>query len=172
MGGSDAAVFLPECAIIHPAKKGSGQMSKIGIYGFAAVLAAVIGMDAVIAAEDPPAAKPKSVVLCPECGMVFSLRQIEKAIAPERKTPSSIASSPQSGGMGGETQAVPLFSLGKGGPHRVPREPATRSAWEVTVRYDSGQFGFLTQDHEPEFKVGDRIKMIDGVIEVLGPPAR
>jgi hypothetical protein len=125
-----------------------------------------------LAADEPPAAKPKPVVLCPECGMVFSLRQIEKAIAPERKTLPSITSSPQSGGMGSDTQTVPLFTLGKGGPHRVQREPTTRSVWEITIRYDNGQFGFLTHDHEPDFKVGDRVKMVDGVIELLAQPAR
>jgi hypothetical protein len=162
---------LREFTITENETSGSGSMLKISTYG-AAVLWAAACMQAVFAADETPAAKPRPVVLCPECGMVFSIRQIEKAIAPERKTLPGITSSPQAGGMGSETQTVPLFSLGKGGPHRVPREPATRSVWEITIRYDSGQFGFLTHEHEPEFKVGDRIKLVDGVLEPLGPSVR
>ena len=51
------------------------------------------------------------------------------------------------------------------GPHRVQRAPATRSVWELTVRYDNGQFGFVTQDGEPDLKVGDRVRHSDNTLE-------
>ena len=136
------------------------------------MIAACIGMQCALAADEPAAAKPKPAVLCPECGMVFSIRQLEKPIAPDRKTSPGITSSTQSGGMGSDTQTVPLFSFGKGGAHRVQRDPTTRSVWEITIRYDNGQFGFLTHDNEPDFKVGDRVRMVEGAIEPLGQPAR
>jgi hypothetical protein len=125
-----------------------------------------------LAADKPPAANPRPPELCAGCGIIHNIRRIDKPIAPERKTLPSIAASPQAGGPGGATQAVPLFSFGKDGPHRVPREPATRSEWEITVRYDNGQFGFLTHDSEPEFKVGDRVRVVDNEIELRGEPAR
>lgn len=74
--------------------------------------------------------------------------------------------------MGSATQAVPLFSLDRGGAHRVKRQPTTRSEWEITVRYDNGQFGFLTHDSAPQFKVGDRVRIVENVIELRGQPAR
>ena len=138
----------------------------------AAVIAACIAVSYAVAAEDPATAKPKQPVLCAGCGMVYNIRRIDKPIAPERKTLPSITASPQAGGMGSTTQPVPLFSFGGGGPHRVRREPATRSEWEITVRYDNGQFGFLTHDSEPEIKVGDRVRIDENVIELLGQPAR
>ena len=124
------------------------------------------------AADEPAAAKPMPAVLCPECGMVFNIRQIEKPVAPVRETLPSITSSPRVGGMGSTTQPVPLFSFGSDGPHRVQRAPATRRVWEITVRYDTGQFGFLTHDSEPEAKVGDRVRVVENVIELLGQPGR
>lgn len=125
-----------------------------------------------LAADEPGAAKSAPAVLCPECGIVSNIRQIEKPVAPVRETLPSITSSPSVGGMGSTTQPVPLFSFGSDGPHRVQRAPATRRVWETTVRYDTGQFGFLTHDSEPEAKVGDRVRVVENVIEVLGQRAR
>ena len=136
------------------------------------MMAACLATSAAVAADEPAAAKPRQVILCPECGMVYNLRRIEKPVAPEREALPSITSSPQVGGMGSETQAVPLFSIGRGGPQRVQREPTTRSVWEVTVRYDNGQFGFVSQDSEPDLKVGDRVRLVENVLERIPQPAR
>ena len=125
------------------------------------------------AADDTTAEKPRVVILCPECGMVHSIRRIEKPIAPERNLlPNNMTSSPQGGGMGNETQAVPLFSIGRSGAHRVQREPVTRSVWEMTVRYDNGQFGFVTLESEPDIKVGDRVRHVENTLELIPQPAR
>jgi len=141
-------------------------------YRTAAVLAACLAATAVVADDEPAAAKPRQVILCPECGMVYNIRRIEKPVAPERDLMPSIASSQQAGGMGSSTQTVPLFTLGRNGPQRVQREPSTRSVWEVTVRYDNGQFGFVTQEAEPDLKVGDRVRQVENVLEVIPQPAR
>jgi hypothetical protein len=124
------------------------------------------------AADEAPAGKPRVVILCPECGMVYNIRRIEKPVAPERNLLPSVASSSHSGGTGNETQAVPLFSIGAGGPQRVQREASTRSVWETTIRYDNGQFGFVTYEIEPDFKVGDRVRHVENSFEVIPQPAR
>jgi hypothetical protein len=103
--------------------------------------------------------------------MVFNIRKIEKPVAPARETLPSITSSPSVGGMGSTTQPVPLLTFGKDGPHRVKRAPSTRTVWEITIRYDSGQSGFLTHDNEPEAKVGV-VRIVENVIEPLGQPGR
>src|SRR3954468_22924909 len=140
------------------------------------VAVAVFALCAVVtpafAADGVPADKPRVVVLCPECGMVYNIRRIEKPVAPERNLLPSVASSSHAGGTGNETRAVPLFSIGAGGPQRVQRDPVTRSVWETTVRYDNGQFGFVTNDSEPELKVGDRVRHVEHTLELLSPPAR
>jgi len=136
------------------------------------MIAAFLAAGAVVADDQPATAKPKQVILCPECGMVYNIRRIEKPIAPQRELLPSLASSPQAGNMSSDTQTVPLFSLGRSGPQRVQREPATHSVWEVTIRYDNGQFGFVTQETEPDLKVGDRVRMVENVLEPIPQPAR
>ncbi|MDB5812637.1 MAG: hypothetical protein JWN94_4759 [Betaproteobacteria bacterium] len=127
-----------------------------------------LGQGAVLsAAEVEPASKPRVVILCPECGMVYNIRRIEKPVAPERNLLPNLAQ-----GTNNETRAVPLFSIGAGGPQRVQREPATRSTWETTVRYDNGQFGFVIHEMEPDFKVGDRVRHVENTLEVLPQAAR
>ena len=139
-----------------------------GGLSFAAVIAAAsLAAAPALAADAPATAKPKPLLLCNECGMVSNIRRIEKPVAPERGTLPSLTSSPQVGGIGSTTQAVPMLSFGAGGPRRVQREPATRSVWEITVRYDNGQFGFVAQDGEPELKVGDRVRMFENVLEPI-----
>ena len=124
------------------------------------------------AADNEPIDKPRGVVLCPECGIVSHLRRIDKPVAPERNLLPSITSSPHAGGMGNETQTVPLFSIGRGGAQRVQREPATRSMWEATVRYDNGQYGFVTFEMEPDLKIGDRVRHVENTIEAIPAAAR
>jgi hypothetical protein len=135
---------------------------------FAAVIAVgSLAAAPALAADTSATVKPKPLLLCNECGMVYNIRRIEKPVAPERDTLPSLTSSPQVGGIGSTAQPVPLLSLGARGPRRVQREPATRSVWEITVRYDNGQFGFVTQDGEPELNVGDRVRTFENVIEPI-----
>ena len=139
-----------------------------GVLNFAAVIAAAsLASAPVLAAEARDSAKTTPLVLCNECGMVYNIRRIEKPIAPERNTLPSLTSSPQVGGIGSTTQPVPLLSFGGGGPQRVQRDPVTRSVWEITVRYDNGQFGFVTQNGEPDLRVGDRVRMFENVLEPI-----
>ena len=138
----------------------------------AALVALCLPAPAARAAADAAADKPRVVVLCPECGVVYNIRRIDKPVAPERNLLPNLASSPQSGGTGNETQTAPLFTLGRGGAQRVQREPTTRSVWEITVRYDNGQFGFVTQEMEPELRVGDRVRHVEHTLEAIPQPAR
>ena len=141
-------------------------------YAAAALLPLCLAVSAARAAEDPAGDKPRVVVLCPECGMVYNIRRIDKPVAPERNLLPNNTSAAQGGSLGNGAQAAPLFSFGSGGPQRVQRQPTTQSVWELTVRYDNGQFGFVTQDNEPDFKVGDRVRHIENTFEPIAQPAR
>jgi hypothetical protein len=144
-----------------------------GVLSFAAMIAAAtLAAAPALAAEARDTAKTTPLVPCNECGMVHNIRRIEKPVAPERDTLPSINSSPRVGGSGSTVQPVPLFSLGAGGAKRVQREPATHSVWEITVRYDNGSFGFVTQDGEPDLRVGDRVRMFENVLEPIPYTAR
>ena len=135
---------------------------------FAACLAAPSGH----AANDAAGAKPSMVSQCAECGKVYSIRRVEKPTAPGRDTMPGTSVAPTPGGIGNEVRAVPQISIGRGGAQRVEREPATRSVWELTVRYDNGQFGLVTLDSQPNFAVGDRVRRIDNTFVPIPQPAR
>jgi hypothetical protein len=137
-------------------------MTKAIHHSFIVCLTVSLFAPPVHAADEPATDKPRVVILCPECGMVYNIRRIEKPVAPERNLLPNLAQ-----GTNNETRTVPLFSIGAGGAQRVPREPATRSIWETTVRYDNGQFGFVMHDMEPDFKVGDRVRHLENTLEVL-----
>jgi hypothetical protein len=84
-----------------------------------------------------------------------------------------VAYGPRDGESGKRTQAVPLLVFEQdSAPRWVKPDPITRSAWEVTVRYDSGSFGFVTMESEPEFAVGDRVRLIESVLEPVHPTRR
>ena len=132
-----------------------------------ALMAGALCLVAVLApaADQPAESKPRVVVLCPECGIVSDVRRIEKPVAPER----DLMPSYQASTGGSEARAVPLFSFGAGGPQRVQRDPVSRSVWEVSVRYDSGQLGFVTFEMEPELKIGDRGRHVEHTLEYIAP---
>jgi hypothetical protein len=127
---------------------------------------------AACAAEDAVPEKSSVMIRCSECGMVYNIRRIERPVAPGRDSSPDVTSSPSAGGVGNDTQAVPLFSFGHGGAQRVQREPVASSVWEMTVRYDNGEFGLVTQDSQPDFKVGDRVRRVDKTFEPIAQPRR
>ena len=43
---------------------------------------------------------------------------------------------------------------------------------EVNVRYDNGQYGFVTHDMEPDIKVGDRVRHVENTLEAIPQSAR
>ncbi len=135
---------------------------------------AAVSVDASIAAGPDIAsgAGERGPQVCLGCGMVSNIRRLVKPAARDRNTLPSITSAPNAGGMGNTVQAVPLFSIGKDGAHRVQPQPVTRTSWEVAVRFDDGSFGFVTLDAEPGLKVGDRVRQVENTLEVLHPPPR
>lgn len=119
---------------------------------------------------DPAPAGNKPV--CADCGEIAHIRQVQRPAAPERKPIPDITASPRTGGMGSSVQTVPLFSMSREGVSRVERPPLYVPNWEITVRFDNGAFGVVTQETEPDWKVGDRVKLIDNILEALPLPKR
>ncbi len=111
---------------------------------------------------------PRQVILCRDCGVISNIRRVDRPVAPERKLLPDVAATPREGMAGPATQAVPLFVFDAShGAQVVRQQPMSRASWEVTIRYDNGSFGFVTVDAEPEFAVGDRVRLVDNMIEPL-----
>jgi len=138
----------------------------------AALVAMCLAAPAARAADDAVPEKSSVMIRCSECGMVYNIRRVERPLAPGRDTLPDVSSSSSAGGVGNDTQTVPLFSFGQGGAQRVQREPVASSVWEMTVRYDNGEFGLVTQDSQPDFKVGDRVRRVDNTFETIPQPRR
>jgi hypothetical protein len=147
-------------------------MHRIIGYCLAATTLALMHLATPAARAAEAAGEQSSVMIrCEQCGTVYSIRRVEQAVAPERELmPNTGATTP--GGSSHQTQAVPLISFGSGGARRVPREPVTRSVWEMTVRYDNGEFGFATLDSQPKFSVGDRVRRVDNAFVPHTPAGR
>ncbi|MBE0627550.1 MAG: hypothetical protein IH606_22365 [Burkholderiales bacterium] len=139
--------------------------------GAAALAAMCLGAPAAHAAGETTGEPSSVMIRCEQCGKVYSIRRVEKPVAPERE-PMPNTGPLAAGGSGHQTQAVPLISFGSGGAQRVQREPDTHSVWEMTVRYDNGEFGFVTQDSQPVFAVGDRVRRVDNTFVPHPPAAR
>ena len=134
----------------------------------AALVGVCLAVPAARAAGDAAGEQSSVMIRCEQCGKVYSLRRVEKPVAPDRETTPSTGPS-SAGGLGNQTQAVPLLSFGSGGAQRVQREPDTRSVWELTVRYDNGEFGLVTLDSQPGFAVGDRVRRVDNTFVPILP---
>lgn len=121
-----------------------------------------------------PAAKPRA--MCADCGVITSLRSISKqevTSAPavrnpsndappgavdEAKAPGLVASIPLGGGK------AKVGSVTKVGQDA----PAVTKTWEVIVRMDDGQFRVLTLESQPDYAKGDRVRIVNGKLEL--PP--
>ncbi len=161
----DSSCRMPVCV---PSLTASGLMHEVFGRLFWATIAAACVISTDLAAQEPRSSQAaRQVVLCQDCGTVSDVRRIERPIAPERRLLPDIASTPRDGVSGQVIQAVPLFAIGGNGARRVTQEPIYRSTWEVTIRYDNGSFGFVTMDAEPDLLAGDRVRLVEGVIEPL-----
>jgi hypothetical protein len=125
--------------------------------GAALVALAAVAVGEASAAEDPAA--------CRDCGVVQDIRRLA---LPTRPRVDPLAPGPGLPQSGAPTSTTPLFSIGTGGIQRVdPYEspPGQKVVWEVTVRYDNGAFGVTRVEHEPDLKVGERVRLIESGTE-------
>jgi hypothetical protein len=94
---------------------------------------------------------------CAQCGVI---RSIQEKVKQERLTGDQVASKP-SGlvatvplGGGGKMQVGPSQKLGK-------EAVISEKSWDVVVRLDDGRVRVVSLDRQPEFQLGDRVR-IDG----------
>jgi hypothetical protein len=113
-------------------------------------------------ALDPkmPNKQPDSVVktMCGDCGVVTSIREIQKQDAP----PPVDASKPT-----GLVAAIPL-GPGAGKPRvgsstKLGADVTTVSkTWEVVIRRDDGRMQVFVLDDDPELIRDDQVRIVDG----------
>ena len=113
-------------------------------------------------AQTPPTAPaaPRSSVAasCEGCGVVRSVKRIEKSqpiTAQERQSTAGLVASVPLGG--GKT------SVGSATDVRAEKKPPTVT-YEVVVRLDDGRFQLVTQDDAGGLREGDKVRIDRGKV--------
>ena len=116
------------------------------------------------------AAAPPARPICHDCGVVGSVRTIEKAGegtglgAVAGGVLGGVLGNQVGGGRGKDVMTV-LGAVGGGfAGHQVEKNVKKTKSYEVTVQFEDGTTRVLTQDTEPWFRAGDKVKVSNGVI--------
>jgi hypothetical protein len=96
---------------------------------------------------------------CTTCGVIVSMRTQSKPPSKEKGAPNMGMNPALDPGPGGELATVPIGKTGAANP------PKPDIIYVVTVRYDSGAYGFIEQSVEPKLKKGERVRVTDGRVE-------
>jgi hypothetical protein len=128
------------------------------------------------ASEAAPAATIKGK--CVNCGVIRSIRAVERERKTSREVPSYMTSDqylntrrysePRVGpvfgltfGPGQETKSF----VGAAG-NETMRQRMLEVAYEIVVLYDDGRFGLLEQADRGALRVGDRVRVVDDRVEL------
>ena len=113
----------------------------------------------------PPAVPMKDAATCPDCGIVRSIRSVQKESRPvpsDASKPSGLVATIPLGSAGAKSGAKPqVGSSSDLGRDAVPEV----TTWEVIVRLDDGRFRVVILDESPaNLRVGDKVKVEEGKI--------
>lgn len=116
-------------------------------------LAAIAGWLAIAMNQAPATSHFPFEPSCRICGVVEEVRELER-----------VAGAPQQlNGDQSESIVVLIAALG-GGSGRLVALPRT---YETAVRFDDGSLRVLRDGHAPQWKRGDRVKVLRGRVEPL-----
>ena len=118
-------------------------------------------------APPPAAAPPARVKVCSECGVVRSVKYVEK------KGKSSGIGAVAGGVLGGVlghqigsgrgNTAATIVGAGAGvyAGNEVEKNKNAKKYWNVVVKMENGTTRNYSYDNRPEFREGDRVKTLD-----------
>src|SRR6266849_6258669 len=123
------------------------------------------------AAVPPPPPAPVVAAICRECAVIEEVREVEKA-----GTASGAGAvggavvggvlGHQMGGGRGKDVATVLGVLGGGLAGNAIEKNAKKTVeYQIVVRYEDGSKGLFTQAAPPTWRSGDKVKVINGVIQ-------
>ena len=128
----------------------------------------------VVAQAVVPPPPPIVAAICRECAVVEEVREVEKA-----GTGSGAGAvggavvggvlGHQMGGGRGKDIATVLGALGGGlAGNQIEKNAKKTVEYQITIRYEDGTKGLFTQATPPSWRAGDKVKIIDGVIQARG----
>jgi outer membrane lipoprotein SlyB len=123
-------------------------------------------------AQTPP--PPPARVICRECGVVDGIHEVEKA--GKASGGGAIAGGiggavvgHQMGSGRGNTAMTVLGAVGGAlAGNAIEKKVNTSKEWEILVKFEDGSTKIITTQTAPAWRVGDKVKVVDGVIQSNG----
>lgn len=119
--------------------------------------------------EPAPRAEPVKP-LCYDCGVIESVREIEKkgeatgAGAAIGGIAGGVLGRQTGGGRGRDVMTVLGAIGGAYAGHEIEKNAKKVKSYEIDIRFDDGSSRLIAQNNPPAWRSGDRVKLIDGVI--------
>lgn len=124
------------------------------------------------AAVPPP--PPMVAAVCRECAVIEDVREVEKA--GEATGAGAVGGAVvggvighQVGGGRGKKLATVLGAVGGGvAGNQIERNARKSVEYHVVVRYENGTKGLFIQATPPSWRIGDKVKIVNDVIQLRG----
>ena len=111
---------------------------------------------------------------CAECGVIESVREIDA-----KGTGSGLGAvggavvggvlGNQVGGGRGQTAMTVVGAVGGAvAGNEIEKRVKSTKSYEITVRLDDGSTHVISEAHAPTWRIGDKIKLVNGVIQSNG----
>lgn len=160
--------------------------SGVGIAAFMGWLPASIGnpnnhADAAVATAKAPviAAKPHTAGnsparICAECGVIESIQEFNNSGegsglgAVGGAVVGGVLGHQVGGGRGKDLATVAGAVGGAVAGNEIEKQVKSTKSYEVTVRFDDGTRRVFSESNPPAWRPGDRIKVVNGVIQSNG----
>ena len=119
--------------------------------------------------EPAPRAEPVKP-LCYDCGVIESVREIEKkgegsglgAVA--GGVAGGVLGHQTGGGRGKDVMTVLGAIGGAVAGHQIEKSVKKVKSYEVAIRFEDGTSRLITQDNPPVWRSGDKVRLVNGVI--------
>ena len=108
--------------------------------------------------------------LCYDCGVIESVREIEKkgegsglgAVA--GGVAGGLLGHETGGGRGKDVMTVLGAIGGAVAGHQIEKNVKKVNSYEIAIRFEDGTSRLITQDNPPAWRSGDKVRLVNGVI--------
>jgi outer membrane lipoprotein SlyB len=126
------------------------------------------------AAVPPPPPAPVVAAICRECAVIEDVRVTEKAGSASGV--GAVGGAVVGGVLGhqvgagrGKDVATVLGVLGGGlAGNQIEKSAKTTKEYQIVVRYEDGTKGLFVQATPPNWRIGDKVRIINGAIQARG----
>jgi len=121
-----------------------------------------------------PPPPPRVAAICRECAVIEDVREVE--VAGQASGAGAVGGAVvggvighQVGGGRGKDVATVLGALGGGlAGNQIEKNAKKTKEYQIFVRYEDGTKGMFTQPTPPSWRIGDKVKVINGAIQTRG----